>query len=137
MSDPRPSDGLADFAIFALEHGVNSVEEGGPLIPFVMWAKEGDDSEMQRFVTPLVEEGVKLAQEFARTLSQKADAAVVAWDGYLTRDGNREDAIFVQAYEAGDKASFIFAQRYTPAADAPAEAVGNPILCAVEEPLFA
>jgi hypothetical protein len=36
---------------------------------------------------------------------------VVAWDGYLTREGDRQDAIFVHAFEAGDEASFVFAQR--------------------------
>jgi hypothetical protein len=84
-------------------------------------------------------EGVQLAQDFARTLGGRADLVAVAWDGYLTREGRRQDAIFVHAYEAGEAASFILAQQYTPADDRERtrpEAFGNPILCAVEEPLF-
>lgn len=34
-------------------------------------------------------------------------------DGYLTRDGRRTDAVFVEASEAGSDVSVIMAQRYT------------------------
>jgi len=34
----------------------------------------------------------------------------VGWDGFVTLDGERTDAVFVEASAAGDEASIILAQ---------------------------
>ena len=41
-----------------------------------------------------------------------ATRAAVAWDGYLTTDAGRTDAVFVEASEDGDPESVVLAQRY-------------------------
>jgi hypothetical protein len=36
---------------------------------------------------------------------------VLTWNGYLTLDNERTDAVFVRAYGNGDAGSVVFAQR--------------------------
>ena len=90
------TEALATLAFVALDHGIESVREGGPLIPFAI--HEGLDGErnLTRFVAEREKEGEARAREFAR--QNIADGRVaIAWDGYLTVDGDRADAILVEA----------------------------------------
>jgi hypothetical protein len=107
MADP--SEALIDLALMALHHAMDSVvASGGPLVPFAV-VHVGDHASVQRFPGDLVE-----GQERARELIRQsgADRAAVAWDGYLTLDGERTDAVFAEAYEQGDDRSVVMAQRY-------------------------
>src|ERR1700722_14244162 len=104
--------GLMDFAVFALEHATNSVvDSGGPLTPFSMIEEledEGGKKGLTRFVCDTLEEGVDRARVQVRDAGRLRRAAV-AWDGYLTMDGQRTDAVFVEASEAGSDESVILA----------------------------
>jgi hypothetical protein len=108
-------DELMDFAVFALEHAANSVvDSGGPLTPFAMTEEleaGGMNKRLTRFVCDTLEEGVEQARVHVRQTGGLSRAAV-AWDGYLTMNGQRTDAVFVEAYEAGRADSVILAQRY-------------------------
>ena len=120
-----PLDGpLGDLALFALTHAVRSVvPEGGPLIPFAM-VETTDGRALARFVGDL-EEAQARARDHVRASS--AVRAAVAWDGYLTVEGVRTDALFVEAGEPGT-AGIVLAHRYRDAGAGPAEAIGRPIL---------
>ncbi len=123
--DPEPSDALAELAMLGLEHGVSSVEEG---------AKRRN---LQRFVAEMLEESVAQARKFAASRRGRAERVAVAWEGFITLEGARSDAIFVQAFEAGDPVSFLFVQRYSPAkGKRKAAPIGNPGLVDTPEPLF-
>jgi hypothetical protein len=104
---------LMDFATLALNHAAESVvASGGPLTPFSM--VRGPDTgpgQLTRFVCETLEEGLERAR--AKVSDGVGTAlAAVAWDGYLTMDGTRTDAVFVEASEVGCSQSIILAQRY-------------------------
>ena len=125
----QPADDLIDFALFALDHAADSVlPSGGPLVPFALLEK-GGNRELIRFPGDLTE-GMEKARQTIRA-SQDTDFAAVAWDGYLTVEGTRTDAVYVEAFKAGDTESLIFAQRY-----GKSERIGNAAMVGRGEPLF-
>jgi hypothetical protein len=62
----------------------------------------------------------------------------VAWDGYLTVEGERTDAVFVEAYEAGAESSTLLAQSYKAVGRIrkKIELVGNAAFVGRGDPLF-
>jgi len=127
------SEEVMALADFALRHAVTSVvPEGGPLIPFAIVENAEGQRALNRFMGELSE-----AQQHAREQVRVAPGvlrAAIAWDGYLTHDGQRHDAVFVEASDRG-MASVVVAHRYSDVPDA-AEPIGNPILVARSGPLL-
>lgn len=111
MSEIPASDDLMELVFAALDHGVESVTDGGPLVPFVL-VEGAEGRELTRFVADTLEEGQARAREHAA--ASGAERVAVAYDGYLTVQGERSDAVFVEAQERGTDATAIFAQRYRP-----------------------
>jgi hypothetical protein len=106
---------LIDLAFATLDHGIDSVREGGPLIPFVMTERGGDRS-LDRFASDLLEEAVAQAVAHVQAVrSQPGTRHVLAHDGYLTLPtGERFDAIYAEGVEAGAEVVMALAQRYRP-----------------------
>jgi hypothetical protein len=129
----EPSQEVLALADFALRHAVTSVvPAGGPLIPFAIVENAEGRRALNRFVGDLFE-----AQQHARHQVRSAPGVVraaIAWDGYLTGDGQRQDAVFVEASDRG-MPSIIVAHGYRDVPDA-AEAVGNPVLVDRSDPLL-
>lgn len=120
-----------DLASFALQHAVRSiVPEGGPLIPFSMLESTQGRS-LQRFAGEL---GESVERARAHVRGSGAVRAAVAWDGYLTADGRRDDAVFVEASDAGG-VSVVVAHRYVETPDG-TEAVGSPLIVGHGAPLL-
>jgi hypothetical protein len=123
------ADDLIDFALFALDHAADSVlPSGGPLVPFALIEK-GGSRELVRFPGDLTE-GIEKARQTVRA-SEEPHLAAVAWDGYLTVEGTRTDAVYVEASKAGDGESLIFAQRYSGS-----DRIGNAAMVGRGESLF-
>ena len=125
-----------NFALFALDHATESVvSSGGPLVPFALIEADGERS-LQRYVGDL-EDAEQQARDAVRTASGVTRAAV-AWDGYLTADGERTDAVLAEASEAGDPESVLLAQQYVVTARIrkKIEVRGNAALAARGNPLF-
>ncbi|PPK97333.1 hypothetical protein CLV92_104154 [Kineococcus xinjiangensis] len=105
-----PGEELADFLLFALDHATDCVvPRGGPLVPFVMLVQPGGRA-LHRFAGEMAQ-----AQEFARAWIRQQEAvrmACVAWDGYLTLDGVRTDAVFVDGCDDSGDLGYLFVQRY-------------------------
>lgn len=102
-----------DFAYIGLDHGINSIaDSGGPLIPFVL-TQTGSERKLQRFVTEKYEDGPLEAERYLKDLTIKPDKALVAFDGFITIDGQRSDAIIVKCYDKFEDEGLILAQRYT------------------------
>jgi hypothetical protein len=121
---------VVDLAFAALDHGVDSVRGGGPLIPFVM-VEIGSERTVLRFAAETIEDG--LAQAVNGILQHRDDEGrrhALAYDGYLTLpSGERFDAIYVEAVEAGRADVMVLAQRYRPKRRLRAfETIGNPAL---------
>jgi hypothetical protein len=120
---------LADLAFLALDHGVDSVRaSGGPLTPFVAFEKDGK-RELHRFAAELLEDAQQRAREFIHAFPPSVTAYALAYDGYLTFQGTKFDAILVEASERGRPAGVRMAQRYIPKEQSrDFETVGNPAL---------
>ena len=120
---------FADLVFLALDHGVDSVREsGGPLIPFVMFVNN-DELMLQRFATERLEEGPEQAREAIAALPASVMAYALAYDGYITIEGTKFDAILVEASERGRPAGVRMAQRYSIKKSLQSfQTVGNPAL---------
>jgi hypothetical protein len=103
------SDDLMEIIFTALDHGVASVAAGGPLIPFLLFHQADSGRNIQRFVADDLQFAIDQGRQAARHLNPVRYA--LAYDGYVRSDGDRQDAILVEAAE-GPGALLLFAQRY-------------------------
>jgi hypothetical protein len=127
MPDLSPE--TADLLFLGLDHGIDSVRGGGPLIPFVITERNGDRT-LARFVEETLEAGIERAIASIRAAPiAPGDRSVLVYDGYLTLpDGDRSDAIYAEALEA-DGVVTVMAQRYRPKRRLRGlETIGNPAL---------
>ena len=128
-NDIQMSEKFATLVFLALDHGVDSVRaSGGPLIPFIVVEQDGK-RELRRFVAERLEEGQQRAREAVAALPPSATAYALAYDGYITVQGTKFDAILVEASERSRPAGVRMAQRYTPKRFLRSfQTVGNPAL---------
>jgi hypothetical protein len=139
--NPESSNQLFDFALVALDHAADSViASGGPLTPFSLiesriHVESGKKGELTRFPTESLEEGIEHARDKVRR-AEGVLLAAVAWDGYVTLEGERTDAVLVEASQARDQVSLILAQRYVESEGGRLVRLGNPVKVAEGRPLF-
>ncbi|MBB3657034.1 hypothetical protein FHX15_002262 [Rhizobium sp. BK650] len=115
MSNFSPSQAFADFFFFAIDHGFASVEDGGgPLIPFTVLVDTAGQRKLTRFAMGKLEDGVQAAKNSVASTGAVAMYAI-AWDGFITLEGRKWDAICVEAGEAQAELGVLFCQRYTTA----------------------
>jgi hypothetical protein len=132
---PQPSEYLLELIFTALEHGLDSIDDGaGPLVPFVLTDQDGE-VEIRRFVTERLEEGVTEARRAAREAVSGGRIAVAAWDGFITLDGERTDAIFVGAADSPEGPTYTFCGRYRYKGQK-LETIGNAAYVDCDEQLF-
>lgn len=113
---PELARAKADFnelTFTALDHGFESIKEAkAPLIPFVMMQTNGGERRLERFVTERLEEGVERAKRYVDEHASDIAMYAVAWDGYVTLDGAKADAVFVEAGTAAKAEAKLLCQRY-------------------------
>jgi len=110
---PEISPETANLLFLGLDHGIASVRDGGPLIPFVITERNGERA-LARYVDETLEAGLARAIASIKANPKVAEGAVLVYDGYLTLpNGDRFDAIYAEAIEAGDVVT-VMAQRYKP-----------------------
>ena len=136
MSEIPASEQLAELVFLALDHGIESVRDGGPLTPFAVTEASDGERALTRFVAETLEGGYSTARE--HVAKSDAERAVVARDGYLTVEGVRTDAIFVEGQERGERqACIVFAQRYRPGGRLRKfQTIGNAAFVGDGDPLF-
>ena len=123
------SEELVQLAFTALDHAIGSVvSSGADLVPFVIREK-GDRRDLQRYLAGQLQESVAAARQSVRE-EPLPDRVAVAWDGFVTTEDGRQEAVFVESYEQGTPAGFILAQRYQRAGflKKKRESLGNPAL---------
>ena len=127
---------LLDLAFLALDHGIGSISDAGgeTLIPFVIWQ---DDSgrHLARFVEGTFEDSVALVRAHVAKLPAEAKLVALAFDGFITVQGIRSEAVIVQAQRRGTSRSANYAQRYQRDGGSIA-AVGNAAHLGDGEPMF-
>ncbi|MFB4272927.1 hypothetical protein [Nonomuraea sp. GTA35] len=122
----------AELVDDALNHAVSSAQgsaEGFP--PFAMVLQRDGSRELNRFIAA---SDLSMVRSSLAAIDPAAVCVTLAWDGYLTIDGQPTEAAFVEAYELGRRAGVLIAQRYERQGDT-LNRVGAPILCAEPEPL--
>ncbi|MEO8549892.1 MAG: hypothetical protein ABI678_07955 [Kofleriaceae bacterium] len=110
-----PDAAMSALAGFALHHGIGSAGAGEPIIPFVVIEEADGTRKLVRFVTDAA--GARAAAE-AQLASSDAAMYAFALDGYLTVDGQKTDAIIVEASRVGRDRALVFAQPYAVRGDA-------------------
>ena len=107
------SEKFVELATLALDHGFNSIADGGgPLVPFAVTLGESAQTEVFRFVTDELSEGVARAMAFVDGKSRELRVYAIAWDGYITIDDAKHDAIFVEAGVSSQREALLLCQPY-------------------------
>jgi hypothetical protein len=101
----------------AMDHALSSIDRGGPLVPFTILLPAKGKGALQRFVvggptTETFDIGASAAKARAAGRAYRGARAVAAFDGYVTENGERLDAIYVTLFQDGTEYSFD--QRYIP-----------------------
>ena len=133
---PDASESLQELIFLALDHGIGSIQRGGPLIPFVLVDGTDGERDIKRFMADDLEHAQAAAREHLRGLAG-AERVALAYDGYLTVDGDRSDAVLVEAQELGQGVALRFAQRYRPGGRLRTlKTIGNAAYLGSAEPLL-
>jgi hypothetical protein len=110
----QPSPELLELVLFALDHGIESVRGGGPLIPFLLTTGTGRPM-LQRFVAESDARSREMAEDAASKLPADVNLYALAVDGVLRGEtGERQEAVIVEAGQRGGGAAFLFAESYQP-----------------------
>jgi len=127
---------LGDLMVFALDHGIDSIRQGGPLVPFAMSESNGKRS-LNRFVAEPYEKAVAETKASIAKLPQQARIYAIAYDGFVTVSGKKYDAIIVHGAEREKGKAYLLAQRHVPSTNGkPLETVGNLAYIGRENALF-
>lgn len=103
---------LHQLALMAIDHGAASAEHG-PVIPFTVEEDAEGKRSLTRFSAGTLEASVATAHDHAG----RSDAARIAlcFDGFVTLEDGRFDAVWVIAQERGHEEALTFYQRYSTA----------------------
>ncbi|MGW7824712.1 hypothetical protein ACWGLF_43195 [Streptomyces puniciscabiei] len=130
------SDSAMDLLFAALDYAVENAEisEYG-FTPF-SFRDNGDGTRgLTRFVADGdLAESVRAGREALGVAPEGTVAVTLAWDGYMTCEGKRTEAVFVEAHEIGMPKSVVLGQRYL-RVDGKVQTLGKPILQGETDPL--
>jgi hypothetical protein len=115
---------VSGLAMMALDYGMASRRDSDTLVPFVLMESDGQ-CYTQRFDAEPYETAVAEAKAFLAKVTDSTSAYALAYDGFVTIEGSKFDAILVIAGERGDSTAFVFTQRYDAATD-PITPIGSP-----------
>ena len=107
-----------------IDLAIRCVDTGETLARFLM--TEGESGAVISLVADSADESLVLAQRNVDAFDSRTTAFAFAYDGFITMQGERSDAIYVEASFAGAGHVFVFVQRYTPRqASTPVTRIGN------------
>jgi hypothetical protein len=114
---PHLSPEARDFTLNLLEVGMEYAEESeNGFIPFAAILGHDGSHDLWPLVddedSPTVDGGVALGRQSLQGVDGSAHCVALVWDGYITLDGERTEAVFVEAYKLGRPASVLMVQRY-------------------------
>ncbi|MEQ8879515.1 MAG: hypothetical protein RLQ12_07790 [Cyclobacteriaceae bacterium] len=127
---------LVDLMLEGIDHGVESIKGGnGPLIPFSITETNGE-KKIIRFVTERLEEGLEKGKESIKN-NLESELAVLVYDGYLTTDNIKYDAILVIGFDRTDNVAYLIGQKYKPKKFlSRLKPIGNPLYLGTEVQLL-
>ena len=104
---------LNDIAFMALDHGMNSIEDGAtPLTPFAVTVSTSGGKTIHRFATDHLEDGLEAAKKHVDELRGSIVRYAIAWDGFATIEGKKWDAVLVEAGDCQSDTGYLMIQRY-------------------------
>lgn len=101
------------LAGFALAHALGSIDGGGTLCTLAFVEQEGE-RELVRYEAETIPESIAMARTDLRTSLGSAGLAVLVYDGYVTLDRVRHDALLVDLIAPGGTVVGNLVQRYRP-----------------------
>jgi hypothetical protein len=114
MSEESPDQiKLNDLMFQVLDHAVASIRDsGGPLTPFSIAEDGSGEKTLTRYAAERLEEG----EAQGKRKIEEARAGIVryafAWDGFVTIEGKKWDAILVEAGDKIEETGILLCQRY-------------------------
>lgn len=128
---------LVDLMFFGLDHGIESVKASGkgPLIPFIITESNGE-KKLIRLVTERLEDGLNEGIKSLK-VDETSDYGIIVYDGFLTDEGQKYDAIIVKGFDRKDNIGYLIGQRYQLKKFlTPFKTVGNPAFLGNEEQIL-
>ena len=123
------------LAGFFAAHAVWSVEDGETLVPIYSYSKDGQ-RHMERIEADRLEDAVRIGEDALGANTANATSAVLIYDGYLTLDGRKSDALIVELRTYGARpVEARLAIPYQPLTDATPFKVFRPKLMALPDEL--
>lgn len=104
----------------AVKQGITLVEEDENIAPFLV-----TDSAITILATKTIHDAFAVVQKVMD--SEQVERSVLVYNGYLTIEGNRTRALFVEGFERSREKGVRFAQRYRPGTKARLFSKARPI----------
>jgi hypothetical protein len=130
-----PSEPILSLVHEACDLAIDCVETGDALIPFVLTeGSPGNPGNLTSILENSPVESLAIAQKEVDELDNRTRAFAFAYDGFVTMEGERSNAIYVEASYAGAHHIFTFVQRYRRGTKKrPAARIGNSVYLAEHE----
>ena len=103
---------VAELGGFFAAHGIWSVSDGEALVPFCAVESHDGARALTRFAADRLEVGVEQARAFFAQPPGHCARAVLVYDGYVTLEWGKTDALIVEARSLGTDASFTMLVPY-------------------------
>lgn len=113
MSSIECSHELLTLVFMAVDHSRGDIFDGMSLTPFLM-SETAEKHKIQRFRSDELSKSAKLAIDFVKQLPAETLRYAVTYEAIVTVDGQKYDAVMVEAGERGSEYGHTFAQRYQP-----------------------
>jgi hypothetical protein len=88
---------VVEHAGFFAAHAIWCVSDGGPLTPMLAFQRPGGERGMIRLAAERLEVGVEKGREWLADNSEGATLAVLIYDGFITLESGKTDALFIEA----------------------------------------
>ena len=123
MENSKPSEELAQFMFKTLDLAVFYIKDG--VEPPTLFT---DDKIAMRFKGKDSVKEVEAAKKYVAQLPDTSQMYAVVYDGYVTLDDKKQDAIMLEVGERGTDLGAVFGQRYQPKETVPEgfKLIGNP-----------
>lgn len=119
-------EGLVELMFKGLDHGIGSIEDSeGLLIAFSLF-QQNSEIKIVRFVTDKLQDGPIQAQKYLQKMDKNPDFAIIAYEGIVTIENEKFDAVIVEGFDKNDADGYVLAQRFKrKTAKTEFEAIGN------------
>jgi hypothetical protein len=109
----RADNRLIELMFYGIEQGIRVKQEGnGLLVPFVITERKGN-RQQKKFNARRTDIGLNDGMDFLKT-EQDVNFGIIVFDGFLTLDGKRNEAVLVRGFDAAEDLGYLIAQRYVP-----------------------